>query len=233
MQKTAVVTGANRGIGFEVCRQLAHLGMKVILTARDKEKGRKAAQSLQNEGMDVVFHSLDVTKEESIQGLAEWLEQTHGRVDILVNNAGIQVDRDNTALQADIDKIKETMETNVYGPLRVCKALVPMIRKSNFGRIINVSSGMGALSVLTRARVARTPGYCVSKAALNVVTKLLGNELLDTNVTVNSMAPGNVRTDMNPRGERSVEEGADTIVWLATECTASGKFFEDREERDW
>ena len=233
MQEIAVVTGANRGIGFEVCRQLAHVGMKVVLTARNEEKGETAARSLRSDSMDVVFYPLDVTKEESIQGLAEWLEQTYGKIDILVNNAGIQVDRDNTALQADIDKIKETMETNVYGSLRVSKALVPIMRKSNFGRIINVSSGMGALSVLTRARVARTPGYCVSKAALNVVTKLLGNELVDTNITVNSMAPGPIRTDMNPRGERSVEEGADTAVWLATECTKTGKFFSDRKEIDW
>jgi len=229
MQKIAVVTGANRGIGFEICRQLAHLGMKVVLTARDEEKGREAAQKLQNDGLDVVFYPLDVTKEESVQRLAEWIEQTFSKVDILVNNAGIIVDRGYTAAQADIDKIKETMETNVYGPLRLCKALVPIMRKNNFGRIINMSSGAGALS---RIRTGQ-PGYCISKAAVNVVTKLLGNELLDTNITVNSMDPGGVLTDMNPRGQRSVEEGADTAVWLATESTATGKFFSDRKEIDW
>ncbi len=229
MQKIAVVTGANRGIGFEICWQLARLGMKVILTARDEEKGREAARRLQNEGLDVVFYLLDVTKEESIQRLAEWLEQTFARVDILVNNAGIFVDRNYTALQPDIGKIKETMETNVYGPLRVCKALVPIMRKNNFGRIINVSSGAGALSRMTTGE----PGYRISKIALNVVTKLVANELLGTNITVNSMAPGGVRTDMNPRGERSVEQGADTAVWLATECTTTGKFFSDRKGIDW
>ncbi len=229
MQRIAVVTGANRGIGFEICRQLAHLGMKVILTARDEEKGREAARMLQNDSLDVVFHVLDVTKEESIQRLAEWLERTFTRVDILVNNAGIFVDRHSTALQPDIGKIKKTMETNVYGPLRLCKALVPIMRKNNFGRIIDVSSGMGAFSRMTTGE----PGYRISKTALNVVTKLLGNELLGTNITVNSMSPGGVRTDMNPHGGRSVEESADTAVWLATECTTTGKFFSDRKEIDW
>ena len=233
MQKIAVVTGANRGIGFEICRQLAHLGMKVVLTARDEEKGREAARKLQNEGLDVVFCPLDVTKEESIQRLAEWVEQTFSRVDILVNNAGIHVDVGYTALQADIDKIKETMETNVYGPLWLCQALVPIMRKNNFGRVVNVSSGAGAFSWMTRDCMTGQPGYRISKAALNVVTKLLGNELLGTNITVNSMAPGGVRTDMNPHGEQSVEEGADTTVWLATECTATGKFFQYRKEKDW
>ena len=227
--EVAVVTGANRGIGFEICRQLANLGMKVVLTARDEEKGREAARRLQSEGLDVVFFLLDVTREESIQRLAEWLEQTFAKVDILVNNAGILVDRHYTALQADIDKIQETIETNVYGPLLLCKALVPIMRKNNFGRIVNVSSGAGAFSRMTTGR----PGYRISKTALNVVTKLLGNELLDTNITVNSMAPGPVSTDMNPRGKRSVEEGADTAVWLATECTTTGKFFHDRKEINW
>ncbi len=229
MQKIAVVTGANRGIGFEISRQLAHLGMKIILTARDEKKGREAARRLQNEGLDVVFYLLDVTKEESIGRLVEWLEQTFTRVDILVNNAGIDIDRGYTALQSDISKIKETMETNVYGPLRLCKALVPIMRKSNFGRIVNVSSESGSLNGMTTGH----PGYRISKTALNVVTKLLGNELLGTNITVNSMHPGRVRTDMNPNGQRSVKEGADTAVWLATESTATGKFFSDRKEYDW
>lgn len=231
MQRIAIVTGANRGIGFEICRQLAHLGTKVILTARDEEKGREATRKLQDEGLDVVFYLLDVTKEESVRRLAQWVEQTFTRVDILVNNAGILVDRDYMALQSDIDKIKETMETNVYGPLRLCKALVPIMRKNNFGRIVNVSSGAGAFSRMTTGR----PGYRTSKTALNVVTKLLANELIGTNITVNSMAPGGTHTDMNPNphGERSVEEAADTAVWLATESAATGKFFYDRKEIDW
>lgn len=229
MQKIAVVTGANRGIGFGICRQLAHLGVKVVLTARNEEKGREAAWKLQNEGLDVVFYPLDVTREESVQRLAEWLEQTFARVDILVNNAGIGIEKDSSVLQADIGKIKETMETNTYGPLRLCKAVVPIMRKNNFGRIVNVSSGGGALSGMA----AGPPGYCISKTALNMVTKLLSNKLLDTNITVNSMCPGSVHTDLNPTGKRSPEEAADTAVWLATECTTTGKFFRDRKEIDW
>ena len=229
MQKIAVVTGANRGIGFEMCRQLAHLGIKVILTARNEEKGRIAAEKLRDDGLDVVFHSLDVTNEGSIRSLAEWIEETFRRLDILINNAGILLDRGYTTLQADIDKVRETMETNVYGPLRLCKALVPIMLKNDFGRIVNVSSGAGAFSKMRTGQ----PGYSISKTAINTLTKLLANELAGTNVTVNSMAPGSVLTDMNPNGKRSVEEGADTAVWLATEITETGKFFGDRTEIEW
>lgn len=234
--KIAVVTGANRGIGFEICRQLAHLGIKVILTARNEEKGRIAAEKLRDDGLDVVFHSLDVTNKGSIRSFAEWIEETFGRVDILINNAGILLDRGSTTLQADIDKIRETMETNVYGPLRLCQALVPIMLKNDFGRIVNVSSGAGAFSKMRTGQrpIDRLkPGYNISKTALNALTKLLANELADTNITVNSMAPGPVLTDMNPNGKRSVTEGADTAVWLATEITETGKFFQDRTEIEW
>jgi len=229
MQKIAIVTGGNRGIGFEICRQLARMGIKVILTARDESKGKDAVRKLQYEGLDVVFYSLDITDEQSIKRLAGWVEQTFNRIDILINNAAINIDEDCTALKADINKIKETMETNVYGPLRLCQALVPIMRKNNFGRIVNVSSGAGALNEMTTG----SPGYRISKTALNVITKLLGNELVATNITVNSLCPGRVRTDMNPNGERSVEQGADTAIWLADENLETGKFFRDRKEIPW
>ena len=229
MQKIAIVTGGNRGIGFEICRQLARMGIKVILTARDESKGKDAVRKLQYEGLDVVFYSLDVTDEQSIKRLAGWVERTFNRIDILINNAAINIDEDCTALKADINKIKETMETNVYGPLRLCQALVPIMRKNNFGRIVNVSSGAGALNEMTTG----SPGYRISKTALNVITKLLGNELVATNITVNSLCPGRVRTDMNPNGERSVEQGADTAIWLADENLETGKFFRDRKEIPW
>ena len=229
MQKIAIVTGGNRGIGFEICRQLARMGIKVILTARDESKGKDAVRKLQYEGLDVVFYSLDITDEQSIKRLAGWVEQTFNRIDILINNAAINIDEDCTALKADINKIKETMETNVYGPLRLCQALVPIMRKNNFGRIVNVSSGAGALNEMTTG----SPGYRISKTALNVITKLLGNELVATNITVNSLCPGRVRTDMNPNGERSVEQGADTAIWLADENVETGKFFRDRKEIPW
>ena len=229
MQKIAIVTGGNRGIGFEICRQLARMGIKVILTARDESKGKDAVRKLQYEGLDVVFYSLDITDEQSIKRLAGWVERTFNRIDILINNAAINIDEDCTALKADINKIKETMETNVYGPLRLCQALVPIMRKNNFGRIVNVSSGAGALNEMTTG----SPGYRISKTALNVITKLLGNELVATNITVNSLCPGRIRTDMNPNGERSVEQGADTAIWLADENLETGKFFRDRKEIPW
>jgi NAD(P)-dependent dehydrogenase (short-subunit alcohol dehydrogenase family) len=229
MQKIAIVTGGNRGIGFEICRQLARMGIKVILTARDESKGKDAVRKLQYEGLDVLFHSLDVTDEQSIKRLAGWVERTFNRIDILINNAAINIDEDCTALKADINKIKETMETNVYGPLRLCQALLPIMRKNNFGRIVNVSSGAGALNEMTTG----SPGYRISKTALNVITKLLGNELVATNITVNSLCPGRIRTDMNPNGERSVEQGADTAIWLADENVETGKFFRDRKEIPW
>lgn len=229
MQKIAIVTGGNRGIGFEICRQLARMGIKVILTARDEGKGKDAVRKLQYEGLDVVFYSLDITDEQSIKRLAGWVERTFNRIDILINNAAINIDEDCTALKADINKIKETMETNVYGPLRLCQALVPIMRKNNFGRIVNVSSGAGALNEMTTG----SPGYRISKTALNVITKLLGNELVATNITVNSLCPGRIRTDMNPNGERSVEQGADTAIWLADENVETGKFFRDRKEIPW
>ena len=229
MQKIAIVTGGNRGIGFEICRQLARMGIKVILTARDESKGKDAVRKLQYEGLDVVFYSLDITDEQSIKRLAGWVERTFNRIDILINNAAINIDEDCTALKADINKIKETMETNVYGPLRLCQALLPIMRKNNFGRIVNVSSGAGALNEMTTG----SPGYRISKTALNVITKLLGNELVATNITVNSLCPGRIRTDMNPNGERSVEQGADTAIWLADENLETGKFFRDRKEIPW
>jgi NAD(P)-dependent dehydrogenase (short-subunit alcohol dehydrogenase family) len=229
MQQIAIVTGANRGIGFEICRQLACKGIKVVLTARDEKKGQEATQKLLSEGLDVVFHPLDITNIKSIRELVDWIQKTFNRVDILVNNAGILIDRGYTALQADIDKVRETMETNVYGTLQMCDAIIPVMRTNNFGRIINFSSGAGSLS---RMRTGQ-PAYCISKASVNVITRLLSNELKGTSITINSMDPGPVNTDMNPRGERTVEQGADTAVWLATECTESGKFFSDRKEIAW
>jgi NAD(P)-dependent dehydrogenase (short-subunit alcohol dehydrogenase family) len=231
MQKIAVVTGANRGLGFEICRQLARREMKVVLTARDEKKGKEAAQLLQNEGLDISFHQLDVTSEESVRILAAWLEHTFGRVDVLVNNAGILVDNGFRGLRPDIDKIRETMETNAYGPLRVSTAIVPMMLKNKYGRIINVSSGSSIFT--SNSTMTGNPGYRLSKLALNGITKLLANELLGRNITVNSMSPRSTRTGMNPDGKRTVEQGADTAVWLATECTATGKFFMDRKETDW
>ncbi|MFC1953297.1 SDR family oxidoreductase [Chloroflexota bacterium] len=230
-ERIAVVTGANRGIGLEICRQLAANGIRVVLTARNIKKGSDAAESLNSEGADIRYCYLDVTDEESVQRAADYVMKSYGKLDILVNNAGVGVDRDNTCLDINIDRVKENLETNTFGAMRVCKAFIPIMLKSEYGRIVNISSGMGALSNMNSG----SSGYRISKAALNVVTAMLACELKDTNILVNSMAPGWVKTDMGgPDAVRSVEEGADTAVWLATNTSLpTGRFFQDRKEIPW
>lgn len=231
-KKIAVVTGANRGIGFEVCRQLAEKGLKVVLTARDATKGKKAAGELQKVDLDVVFHQLNVADEGSIQVLAKYLKKEFGRVDVLVNNAGVYLDGRKSIFKVDSNLVKRTMETNFLGPLFVSQAIFPLMKRD--GRIINVSSHSGQISGrLSLTSTAQAPLYGISKASLNVLTiKLAGNL---KGVKVNSVAPGRVRTDMGGRlAPRSVKKGAETIVWLATAAKVpSGKFLEDKKEIPW
>lgn len=235
--KIAVVTGANRGLGLETCRQLARLGLTVILTSRDPAKGEAAAASLRDTGSDVRFHPLDVTDARSIQRLAQYVETGFGRLDVLVNNAGVFLDPLDSpdpgaasVLRADLDTVRRSMETNLYGPLLLCQALVPLMQGR--GRIVNLSSGMGQLSDMNGC----CPGYRFSKTALNALTRSLADELKHTGIKINSVCPGWVRTDMGgPHAERPVEQGADTIVWLATlpEDGPSGGFFRDRKAIPW
>jgi NAD(P)-dependent dehydrogenase (short-subunit alcohol dehydrogenase family) len=232
----AVVTGANRGIGLETSRQLAGKGYHVILTARATLKGELAAQKLRDEGLDVEFQTLDVTALDSIKRLAQYIQKEHGRLDVLVNNAGIFPDPspgepESSALKADIEILRQAMETNTFGALRVCQSLVPLMQGRR-GRVVNMSSGMGQLSEMNGC----CPAYRLSKTALNAVTRILADELQDTGVKVNSVCPGWVQTDMGgPNATRTVAEGADTVVWLATlpEDGPSGGFFRDREQIPW
>lgn len=234
-KKIALVTGANRGIGLEICRQLGRKGLHVILTCRKAEAGKKVADELKSEGMDVEFRQLDVTDPESIHACADSVDIDLGRLDVLVNNAGIMLDSSKTGasiFQADPKLIRDTFETNALGPLMVAKALVPLMRKNDYGRIVNVSSGMGQLSEMDGGY----PGYRISKTALNAVTVILSRELEGTRIKVNSVCPGWVRTDMGGNNaSRSPEEGADTIVWLATlpEDGPSGGFYRDRKRISW
>jgi NAD(P)-dependent dehydrogenase (short-subunit alcohol dehydrogenase family) len=225
--RVALVTGANRGIGLEVCRQLAAQGFEVVLTARDEKKGETAARKL---GGLVSFQVLDVREERTIQDAVEWVRRRFGRLDCLVNNAGISKGSKGIA-EADIENIKAIMETNFYGPMRVSRGFLPLLRKSADGRIINVSSEMGTLKDLTGGYA----GYRLSKAGLNAQTILLANELKGSSIKVFAMSPGWVRTDMGGRlAPRSVEEGADTVVWLATTNDAqTGKSYCDRQEIPW
>lgn len=231
-KRVAVVTGANRGIGLEITRQLAGEGIHVILTSRDEAKGRIAQAELAAEGLDVGFHQLDVTDAQSVGRLQDSVRQEHGRLDILVNNAGVYQDNGGGALEMELDTIRRTMETNAYGPLLLCQALVPLMKRHGYGRIVNISSGMGQLSDMGSGRLA----YRMSKTALNAVTRVVAAELEGTNILVNSMCPGWVRTDMGgSSAPRSVEQGADTAIWLATlpDDGPTGGFFRDRKAIKW
>lgn len=236
--RVAVVTGANRGIGLEVARQLARAGLKVVLTCRDEGKGKEAQNQLASEGVEVDFRSVDVTVSATIRDLALYLRKQYGRLDVLVNNAGIMLDYfdDNepvmSIIDCDLDRVRKTMETNVYGALSMIKELLPLMKENHYGRIVNVSSGLGQMSEMG----AGYAGYRLSKAALNALTCMVADELTSENIIVNACCPGWVRTDMGGKhAARSVEEGADTIVWLcqAPDGSQSGKLFRDREEQPW
>jgi NAD(P)-dependent dehydrogenase (short-subunit alcohol dehydrogenase family) len=231
-RKVAVVTGANRGIGFEICRQLARKGVHVILTSRDEAKGRDACEKLATAGLEVAFCQLDVSDSNSVQRLADWITSQYGRLQILVNNAGIYIDNQHSLLTVDMAVMRRTMETNAYGPLMMCQALVPLMKREGYGRLVNVSSGIGELSGLGPSY----PAYRISKIVLNIHTRILAGELRDTGILANAVCPGWVRTDMGgPGASRSVEEGADTAVWLATlpNDGPTGGFFRDRQEIPW
>jgi NAD(P)-dependent dehydrogenase (short-subunit alcohol dehydrogenase family) len=230
--KIAVVTGGNKGIGFEICRQLARQDVDVILTARDETKGKKACEDLRKEGGSVRFHPLDVDDPASIRRFRDFVEEEFGRLDILVNNAGINIDAERTASDVDIETVSRTVSTNVYGPMLMCQAMLPLMKRHNYGRIVNVSSTMGSLTEMAGGY----PAYRISKTALNAVTRVLAFEAMGANIRVNSMCPGWVRTDMGgPEAERSVEEGADTAVWLSTlpDGGPTGGFFRDRKKIPW
>ncbi len=233
-RRVAVVTGANRGIGFEICRQVAKRGdFRVVLTARDEKKGGAAAKQLRDEGLEVELHPLDVTSERSVRALAAWVETNCKRCDVLVNNAGIMADpRGSRVLDSRLQAWRETLETNLVGPLLLIQALVPLMKKHRYGRIVNMSSGQGQLSDMGPG----TPAYRVSKTALNALTRTLAADLAGGGILVNSMCPGWVKTDMGGAGApRTVEQGADTAVWLATlpDGGPSGGFFRDRKPIPW
>lgn len=238
-QRVAVVTGANRGIGFEICRQLAQKDFLVILTSRDEQKGLAVCEQLKKEELAVRYHQLDVTHAMSINRLWSFLQKEFGRCDILVNNAGVFLDKKGpndsnfpSIFNVSTETIRQTLETNLYGPLLLCQALIPLMRKNNYGRIVNLSSGMGQLSDMNGGY----PGYRVSKAGLNVLTRVFADEMKGSNILINSMCPGWVKTDMGgPNATREIQEGADTAVWLATLPNGgpSGKFFRDRKEIPW
>jgi NAD(P)-dependent dehydrogenase (short-subunit alcohol dehydrogenase family) len=230
--RVALVSGGNRGIGRDVVRQLGERGVTVVLGSRDPKRGEKVAAELEAKGLRVVAKQLDVRDEASVERVARDLEEEFGRLDILVNNAGITDPWRGTAEEADFDAVKDVLETNLFGAWRLAKAVIPLMRRNGYGRIVNLSSGMGQLSDMD----GHSPGYRVSKTGLNALTRMLASELAGENILVNSVCPGWVRTDMGGSGaRRSVEEGADTPVWLATlpDGGPSGGFFRNREPIPW
>ena len=267
--KTILITGGNRGIGLEICRQLDELGHTVILGSRDLEKGKEAARSFSK---NVLVKQLDVSNEDSIQNLFEFVKTDFGKLDVLINNAGIgelHEGHENSTLanvknimatnfsgayrmvqkftpllrkagivaqrkgarNISLMSVKHLMETNFYGAWRMIQIFIPLLLKSENGRIINMSSGMGKLKSLS----GDYPAYSLSKSSLNALTIMLSNELKGKGISVNAMCPGWVKTDMGgTNAPRHVSQGADTAVWLTTEKKIpTGKFFRDRKEINW
>jgi NAD(P)-dependent dehydrogenase (short-subunit alcohol dehydrogenase family) len=229
--KTALVTGANKGIGREVARQLARKGFHVFVGARNPRAGRTAAAEITKEGGKVTFLEIDIADNGSVTAAAREFAKIADQLDVLVNNAGIMVDGDDAILKISDELFRKTIETNTLGALRVTRAFAPLLSKSKAPRVINVSSGGGQL---TGGSDGWSPAYCISKTALNGVTSHLAAAL--PKFAINSVCPGWVRTDMGGRNAtRSVEAGADTIVWLASDApqNLTGKFLRDRKEIPW
>ena len=241
-QQVALVTGSNRGIGFEIVKQLAMKKIEVILTSRNPANGEAAVRKLARQGIkNVVPMELDVTDQVSVDRVLDKVEKSFGRLDILVNNAAILIDKDNnvTASNADLETVKATLETNLIGAWRMCKAFIPLMKKNGYGRIVNVSSGSGQFEYMATSG-GHWPAYSVSKTSLNALTVMLASEMKGTNnnnnILVNAVCPGWVRTDMGgPNATRSVEEGADTPVWLATlpDGGPTGYNFYDKKQISW
>lgn len=231
-KKTALVTGGNRGIGFETCRQLLEEGYRVLLTARDEEKGRRSLKTLHDFGPDVHFHALDVTDENSIAALKETIMKAYGGLEVLINNAAIHYDTWQQALDADMQQVQDAIQTNLIGPWRMIQAFAPQMRERGYGRIVNVSSEAGSLESMG----AGTPAYGVTKAALNALTIKVAAELKGSGVLVNTVCPGWVRTDMGgSMAPRSVEQGAASVMWavMLDDEGPTGGFFRDGKQLPW
>jgi NAD(P)-dependent dehydrogenase (short-subunit alcohol dehydrogenase family) len=227
--RIVLVSGGNRGIGLEVCRQLAERGYTVVMGSRDEEKGRVATEGLE---WNVIPQQLDVADAGSVDRMAAFIEEEFGRLDVLVNNAGISNDEGQRGVDADLDRVKESLEANLFGAWRLCEIAIPLMRRNDYGRIVNVSTGLAALEDMGGG----SPGYRVSKTALNALTRILASELRGNGILVNAVNPGWVQTDMGGYGAtRSVEEGAEALVWAATlpNSGPTGGFFQDRRPVPW
>ena len=232
-KKIAIVTGGNRGLGLEIAKQLMKSDLFVAVGARDAAKCEAAMQALKAVGGNAVAFPLDVNDTHSVRRFVEEVDRQHGAPSVLVNNAGIYPEAtDATVVDSPTSIWRETFETNLFGAVRMCREVVPLMRKLRYGRIVNISSGLGQLQKMAEG----SPAYRVSKAALNALTRTLAAEVAGSGILVNSMSPGWVRTDMGGEGApRSPEEGADTAVWLSLLPSngPTGQFFRDRKPIPW
>ncbi len=229
--KTALITGANRGIGKEIAHQLGRLGFTVFMGARNKTKGEKAVKELNDEAIDARLVVMDVIDENSIKQAFQDVESQISTLDVLINNAAVLLDEGTPYLEVDADMFRKTLEVNSVGPFLVTQSFLPLLKKES--RVINVSSGAGQIC---NGMSTWAPVYSISKTALNAVTLQLAMALENKGIVVNACSPGWVRTDMGgSNANRSLPEGAETPVWLATEAplSLSGKFFKDKKERSW
>ncbi|MDT3399525.1 SDR family NAD(P)-dependent oxidoreductase [Streptomyces sp. B1866] len=227
----SLVTGGSRGIGREICAQLAARGHTVVLTARSPHAAAAAARQLAEEGRPVHPLTLDVTDDASAEAAAAEVAARFGRLDVLVNNAAIHYDTGQRAVTADLGVVREAAETNLYGPWRVARAFAPLLRAAAHPRLVNVSSEAGSLTNMGGG----TPAYSASKAALNALTRMLAAELRPSGVLVNAVCPGWVATDMGGPGGRPVSDGAAGVVWAATlpDSGPTGGFFRDGRPLPW
>lgn len=240
--KIALITGANKGIGYEVARQLGKRGMTILVGARNETLGREAAEKLKAENVDARFVRLDVTEQTTIERAASEIEREFGKLDVLINNAAI-ADLPELAItpsRLEVEALKRIFETNFFGAFMVMKAMLPLVRKSAAGRIVNVSSSVGSLALNSdpgwEFGQINALAYPSSKTALNQMTVQFAKELRDTAIKVNSACPGFTATDLNDhRGTRTVEQGATVIVRLATlpDDGASGGFFDENGTVAW
>jgi NAD(P)-dependent dehydrogenase (short-subunit alcohol dehydrogenase family) len=239
-KKTALVTGANKGIGFEIARQLGQKGISVLMGARDRERGVVSVEKLQAQGLDAHFIPIDVTRSTTIEAATKKIHGDFGRLDVLVNNAGIMIDAQSIITELDPDALRTTIETNALGPLLLAQACLPLMKANDYGRIVNMASTLGSLTDMADTgspyAAVLAPAYRLSKTLLNGITVLLAQQVRDTNILINSACPGWVRTDMGgDRAPLTPAQGADTPVWLATlpDDGPSGGFFRERQPIPW
>ncbi|MED3817574.1 SDR family oxidoreductase [Priestia megaterium] len=230
--KVALVTGGNRGIGYELVRQLAMKGFKVILTSRNSETGHKAVQKLKDSHLDVSFLTMDINNQTSIGQAAAKVSEQYGKLDVLINNAGIYLDKNQKLVNLDPSVLEKTLETNFFGAYHVIRSFMPLMEQQAYGRIINVSSEYGAMSEMSSSGVG---AYKLSKLILNGLTQLIAVESTK-DIKINAVDPGWVSSDMGgPSAPRTPQQAARSILWLATIGPEgpSGFFFKDGKQIDW